>query len=99
VKAVAFVGSIAVLTAVFPAFAAPGIGRAPAPGYLLLDHGSATAIAGAPQNLRNALVLLHSEAASMRAEDGGTLTVGHQRYLQTKLDRLTGKRIGTLRDL
>ncbi len=91
--------SAAALAAASPGLAAPSIGRAAEPGYLLFDHGSANAIAGAPQNLKNALVLLRSEAVSMQTKDGGTLTAVHRSYLQTKLDRLTGRRLGTLRDL
>ena len=89
----------AVLIAASSTFAAPSIGRAPGPGYLLFDHGSANAISSGPQNLRNALFLLRTEASAMRDSDGGTLTAAHRNYLQTKLDRLTGKRLSALRDL
>lgn len=80
-----------------PAFAAPNTGRTLESGDL--DHGAANAVAGKPQNLKNALVLLRIEAVGMQQDDGGTLTAEHRDYLRTKLDRLTGKRLGTLRDL
>jgi len=75
---------------------APGLpGAGPSGGYGMAynhNHGTGGQILREPQNVQNALVLLHAEALSLQAQDGGTLTDDHRKYLQTKLNGILRER-------
>ncbi len=59
--------------------------------YFPSNHGSANGVAGTPQNLKNALVLLRAEGLKLQSDDGGTLTAEHRAHLQAKMDRPMSK--------